>query len=241
MALTPTTLQTIINHIRQRTGMENNQFITDAELTSEINKSLCQLDMILVSKFNDYKLTAVILSVTPGTANIALPADFIKLRGVDIWYNAGNQDGYRTMFEYSFPHRNKKTYPISGPIGFGPYQMEYRLEGSNVVLLPASVATQNNWQYRVWYTPDYIPLVNTTDTLQSYMDSQAWYEYAVVDCCIKVLAKQNLNPETFMVQKAEIKEMILKLSAPNRNAGQPASVADTRSFDTFSGGYGYGW
>jgi hypothetical protein len=234
-----TNLQTIISQIRQRTNMEVSQFVTDAELTSEINKSLCQLDMFLISKFNDYKLISIIVSVFPGTSNIPLPPDFLKLRGMDVWYNVGNVDGYRTMSEYSFQHRNKKTYPISGPIGFGPYQMEYRLEGSNIVLLPASVAPQ--FQYRMWYTPDYTPLVNLTDSLQPYMDSQSWYEYAVVDCAIKVLEKQDLNPQTFMMQKEELKELILKLSAPNRNAGSPASIADSRTFDSFSGGYGYGW
>jgi hypothetical protein len=74
--------------------------------------------------------------------------------------------------------------------------------------------------------------------LQSYMDSQAWYEYAVVDCAIKVLAKQDLDPATFLQQKAELHELIMKLSAPNRDEGEPSAMVDTRGRP---GGMGYGW
>lgn len=228
MALTPTTLQTILTGVRQRTNMENNQFVTDPELTTEINKSLSQLDMMLVSKFSDYKLTSVILSVT-NTNQLALPADFLKLRGVDAQFNAQDPDGYCTLRQFSFQKRNRKPYGYSGPIGFGPYAVEYRLQGQMILLEPAQTAAQ--WAYRVWYVPDFIPLVLTTDPLQSYMDSQAWYEYAVVDVAIKVLAKQDLDPSVFASQKAELTELILKLSAPNRDAGEPIAIVDTRCWD----------
>lgn len=239
MALTPTTLATIITGVRARTNMENNQFVTDAELTTEINKSLAQLDMILVSKFDDYKLTSTILSAAAATGYIALPSDFLKLRGVDVQINASDPDGYLEVRKYSFQHRIRKPYLMnSAPAGYSPGAISYRLQGANIAIEPIALATQ--WSYRIWYTPDYVPLVNTTDTLQSYMDSQAWYEYAVVDCGIKVLAKQDLDPSTFMAQKAELHDMILKLSAPNRDAGEPVAMVDTRG-DGRGAGYGWDW
>lgn len=239
MSANPTTLQTILTMVRNRTNMENSQFVTDAELTTYINNSLCQLDMILVSKYNDYKLANVTGQVPNSSAQITLPSDFLKLRGVDVQWIPGNADGFISLMQFSFQHRNKKLYPVGGNLGYGPYQLEYRLQGNTIQLLPVAVATQ--WTFRIWYTPDYVPLVNSTDTLQTYMDSQNWYEYAVVDTAIKVLQKQDLDPGSFMAQKAELKEMIIKLSAPAREKGAPASVVDSRFWDSYPGGYGYGW
>lgn len=232
-----TSLGTIITAVRQRSNMEQNQFVTDAEITTMVNQSLCQLDMILISKFNDYKLTSTILTASSTDGSITLPSDFLKLRGVDVQYSASDPDGYIEIREHSFQHRNRKPY-LAAPMvgGFGPNTVSYRLQGSKIIISPASLATQ--WSYRIWYTPDYIQLASSIDTLQAYMDSQCWYEYAVIDCCIKILAKQDLDASTFMQQKEESKGLIMQLSAPNRNAGEPKAVVDTR----FSGGtWGYGW
>lgn len=240
MAVTPTTLATIITGIRNRTNMENNQFVTDPELTTEINKSLSQLDMMLIAKFDDYKLSNTILTVNTSPAGtLTLPTDFLKLRGVDVQLNANDNDGYLPIRRFSFRQRNRKPYLLGTNTGFGPSMIEYRLQGAYVQLEPIQGASQ--WSYRVWYTPDYVPLVNTTDALQSYMDSQAWYEYAVVDCAIKVLAKQDLDPATFMSQKAELAQLIMKISAPHRDDAEPASVVDTRYYDANGGAWGAGW
>ena len=237
MSAGQTTLQTIITDCRRRIDMKVNQFWTDADFTSEINKSLSQLDMILKSKFSDYQLTAVLTSVVAGTNYIALPNDFLKLRGLDVVFAPNNVDGYLKVQPFNFKKRNMKPYPIVGPVIFTPYQMMYRLQGNQIYLLPASAAA--NYNYRLWYTPDYTPLVNTTDTLQSYMDSQDWYEYAVLDTCAKCQAAQDLPADIFMAQKEELKQMIISISAPNRDAGEPAFVSDERG--GWGNGSGWGW
>ena len=40
MATTPTKLSDIITAVRQRSNMENNQFVTDAEITEMLNKEV---------------------------------------------------------------------------------------------------------------------------------------------------------------------------------------------------------
>lgn len=223
-----TTLQDIIDDCRRRIDMKVNQFWTDADFTAEINKSLSQLDMILISKFNDYKLTSVITSVTGNT--ITLPDDFLKLRGVDVVTDINSSDGYITVEPFSFKRRNSR--PFASAIGV-LYEMQYRLQGNTIVILPASVASQ--YQYRIWYTPDFIPLENPTDTLEPYMDSQSWFEYAVLDTCAKCQAAQDLNAQTFLMQKEELKQMIISLSAPNRDAGEPAFIVNTER------DFSFGW
>lgn len=234
-----TKLSDIITAIRQRSNMENNQFVTDAEITTMVNQSLCQLDMILVSKFNDYKLTSDILSPSTTDGSIALSGlskTFLKLRGVDARINPNDPDGYIAIRGRSFQNRNPRPYFAQTGSGFGPYSLTYRLQDQVIIIEPVAQATQ--WSYKIWYTPDYVPLANPTDALQPYMDSQCWYEYGVIDCCIKILAKQDLDPSTFMGQKEEAKGLIMQLSAPNRDAGEPKSVVDTRFTDV---GWGYGW
>jgi len=240
MSANPTTLQAMLTLLRQRTNMENNQFVTDAELISYLNNSLCLLDGILISKYNDYKLTLAMASVVPGTNYLALPDDFLKLKMLEVNYTQGQVDGYLTLSQYGARQKNRKPYPTGGSLTYGPYQMEYRLEGNKISLIPFQSAAQ--WTYRISYAPDYVPLVNTTDTLQSYMDSQAWYEYAICDSAVKILAKQDLDPSIFMAQAAELKNHIIALSAPNRNAGEPAHVVDfDRGFGDHGGGWGWSW
>jgi hypothetical protein len=69
-------------------------------------------------------------------------------------------------------------------------------------------------------------MVNTTDTLQPYMDSQAWCEYAICKTSAKICQKQDLTDTAslFLTQAAELKEHIQKLSAPGRNSGEPKSI-----------------
>lgn len=239
MSLNPTTLQSLITQIRNRIDLPTSQYISDAEITTMLNASLAELDRILISKFNDYKITATIVSVTPNTNYIQLPLDFVKLRGLDVWFNPTSMDGYITSPEYSFKHRNKKIYPSGGVTSgiFFPYCIEHRLQGQQIVLLPPQIAA--NYQYRLWYSPDFIPLVNTTDTLQTYMDTQSWSEYGVLDVCIKILAKQGVDASTFQTQKEQQRESITKLSAPNREAGEPKSLVDSSSY--YEANYGYWW
>lgn len=238
MSITPTTLQTIITACRLRTDFRTSQFLTDTEFTTYINQSLSQLDGILVSKFNDYKLTAVLLSVD-ATGNITLPSDFLKLRGVDVFYNPNSPDGYRTVSEYQFQQRNDKIYPTAGSSALlvGPFSFEFRLQGNKIHINPLQSAA--NYQFRIWYTPDYIPLVLPTDTLQSYMDSQSWYDYAVVDVAIKVATMQDIDASPLMMQKQELKDMLIHLYTPNRNSGEPKAVVDTRPIGgSWGGNYG---
>ena len=237
MSLNPTTLQTLITLVRQRTNTENSQFVLDTELTSYLNNALCILDGILIEQYNDYKLKHVIIPVT-SINQLALPADFLKLRGVDAAFDLTLPDGYLRLDEYDFEKRNSFSFPTL-PTVTSPRGMLYRLQDQYIELVPSAIAA--TWQYQIWYTPDYIPLVNPSDTLQSYMDSQNWYQYAVFAASADVLAKQDLDSSFFLAKCAELKEHIQKLSAPNRNSGEPKAIVDTNRSYGGQFPYGYSW
>ena len=239
MALVPTTCQSLVSAVRFQTNTENNQIVTDGEIIGWLNEGLCQLDMVLISKFDDYKIAQVLIPWDATNGVVPLPADFLKLRGLDIQFNASDPDGYVKVNKFNFQKRNRRPYGFTGPVGYGPYGVEYRLVAQGILIEPVALA--NQWPYRVWYTPDYIPLVNPGDTLQPYMDSQEWSSIGIKHACVQVLAKQDLDPSTFISQKAELVELITRLSAPNRDAGEPASVCDTRSDYGYGGWGGFGF
>lgn len=235
-----TTLQDIITLTRQRSNMENNFFVTDAELTTYINNSLAELDDILVTRYDDYRL-ANFLSVLPSdNSNNVIPisSTLYKLRGVDRQYNTaasnGSQINWYTLRSFMFPERNRFNNPYT--VLGAPYmiQVTYRLVDQGILIEPAQ---QAGGTYQVWYTPKFITLALPTDILDLSMDTQAWVEYAVVDCCVKIFNKQNLDPSGFMAEKMALKERIVG-AAQNRDTSGPQRIANTRMNNIY--GYG-GW
>jgi hypothetical protein len=238
LAITPTSLQTIITAARLRIDMRNSQFLSDGEFTSLIYASLAQLDSILVSKFDDYKLISAPATVVSGGNTISLPSDFLKFRGLDMLYNSGTPDGYVSIRQHSFQKRNDN-YLSGFSRVYGPMNITYRLQGNSLLILPAQIA--GNYTYRLWYVPDFIPLVLPTDTLQSYMDSQLWYDYAVCDTAAKAATMQDLpNADQLYQQAEQLRDHLIRLSTPNRDSGEPKAVVDTR-YDDSIGGWGWTW
>ncbi len=99
-----TSLAQLITQVRQRGDMENNNFVSDSELTGWINNSLAELDDILVTRYEDYRLTnfLAVLPAGGGTNIISIPSDMNKLRGVDYQNNpnAVGQQQWYTLFSF---------------------------------------------------------------------------------------------------------------------------------------------
>lgn len=223
-----TSLADIITLVRQRSNMENNFFVTDQELTTYINNSLAELYGVLTTKYEEYNLSNF-LAVIPGDGYsnvISIPSNLMKLRGVD-YQNQGQGGGplFYTLYPFQFPERNRNNNTLGNITApWGKYQLSYRLAGVGILIEPQQTA---GGTYQVWYTPKYVNLVQTTDTLTIQMDTNAWVEYAVTDCAIKIFNKQNLDPTGFMAEKAQLKERIVG-EARNRDASAPKRMANSR-------------
>ncbi len=222
-----TTLADIILAVRRRSNMEENFFVTDVELAAYINSSLAELDDILVTDYEDYRVTTYQSILQSNDNNtIPIPSSLYKLRGVD--YQAqnspGNQNWY-TLYAFQLTERNRNNNNaltnLSVPYGVN---RSYRLSDAGIIILPQQ---QCQGTYQIWYVPKFIPLVELTDTLTIQMDTQAWVEYAVVDCCIKILNKQRLDPTGFMADKAAL-QLRIRNAAKNRDSAGPKRVANTR-------------
>lgn len=228
-----TQLSDLILLARQRSDMEANAFISDTELTTYLNNSLAELDDILVTNYEDYRLSSF-LSVLASNGTIPLPADFYKLRGVDFQVLNVGPSNWWSLRPFMFPERNRFNQTVAAIAWpFGRVQLTYRLADQGIVIMPADQAAGT---YQVWYTPLFNPLVLTTDLLPQSMSSQAWTEYAVVDACIKILGKQNLDPSGFLAEKAALRARVIGASK-NRNAAGAKRVADTRGANGGDSGF----
>jgi len=201
---------------RQRSDMENSNFVSDAELTTYINDSIAELHDLMIQAYDaDYFTQDYEFSTTSNVDTYSLPTDFYKLRGVDVRIN---NDNWQTVKPYNFNERNRNTDGVVWDL-LGLPAIRYRIVGANIKFTPKP--TQNA-DIRMWYTPVATQLVNDTDSLD---DLNAYAEYVVVDAAIKMRTKEESDTTEFVRQKAEMRDRILNM-AKNRDSGSSATISD---------------
>lgn len=223
-------MQNLIDLTRFRGNLENNQFCTDPEIQLYLNQSLAELDDILSTNYEDYHvLNYQAVIPTNNSSNIlAVPSNLLKLRGVDFQYQPAASPSspalWYTVPRFNFLERNQQN-PLSViSMPWGRLNISYNLIDQGIQIIPN---TNCAGTYQVWYTPKFQYLTAVTDILPLYMNAQGWSEYAVVDACIKIFNKQNIDPSGFMAEKEALKQRIISASR-NRDAGGVKFVADTR-------------
>lgn len=215
------TLLQLRTQARQRADMVKSKFVTDEELTSYVNASMYELYDLLVSTYEDWYIADPITFTLTGTADAySLPTDFYKLRGIDRSVDGTENGTWFTVTPFMFIDRNK--YNQINNIGGTIPTVKYRLMGDNLKFVPYNVAAG---LYRMWYIPSAPLLVDDTDTFNGV---DGWEEYIVVDCAIKMLAKQEDDVSVFMAQKNALKQRIEELAA-ERDAGSSATISDGRA------------
>lgn len=216
--------------------MENNQFVTDAELTSYINNSLAEIDDIMVDTYEDYRMEQYTSVLQGGNFAIPTPQEMLKLRGVDILGNGVVSNGALPWFpipKFQFidrGRRNNLTSALAYP--FGKVNLSYFWQGANGIIIYPQVQAAGT--YQIWWVPKFQTLNLPTDVLAVQMDQQAWMEYAVADCGIKIYGKQNLDTSTFERRKEALRIRIIG-SMSNRDVGGPDCIANVRN------SYNDGW
>jgi hypothetical protein len=219
------TLLDIKTRARERADMENSTFISDSELNSYVNASAQELYDLLVGTFADYYVTeGAETTVANGSSTLALPADFYKLRGVDI--KRSDASGlWQDLKPFSFQDRNRQ---VSTP-NYTYYcsNVKYHIAGSQVMLTPKD---QAEGIYKLWYIPKMTLLTLDTDQLEASMSP--WDEYVVVDAAIKMLGKEESSTSSLEEQKQALKKRIMTM-ALDRDAAHPEVILPQ--------GYNYGW
>jgi len=235
---------------QQRADRVNSQFVTLPEWNAYINQSMFELYDILITAYEDYYIAPPAYFTTasgsqqynlPNGINVFqdetganyVPENMYKLVGVDLGLNNAN-NGFVTVSKFNFIDRNKYVYPNTASTIYGVFNMQYRVMGDKLQLIPAPSANQ---PMRLWFIPTKQQLLKDTDILKGF---SGWTEYIIVDAAIKALQKEESDVSVLMAQKVALKQRIQE-AASNRDAGQPDRISDTRGMGGFMGsGYGNG-
>lgn len=210
------TLAQLRERAKQRADMEKSQFISDAEWNIYINSSIAELHDILIAAYGeDYYVESYSFTTTSGVDAYDLPADFYKVRGVDLKLSS-NQ--YYTLRKFNFNERNRFAQNGLWEMYGLPF-VRYRVVGSQLKFSPIP---DRNTEIVLWYHPVATELVNDADTFD---DINAYSEYVVVDAAIKALTKEESDASVLLMQKEGLRQRITTASE-NRDAGEPESVSD---------------
>lgn len=149
---------------RQRSDLENNPSVTDAEFNSYISNSYKRLYNMLVSAYgNDYFISSYYQFNFSGSqfydlpsggpsfvdANGAIASKFYKLIDVDLQYSA-SPNGWVTLKRFEEIKRNNYAWPNTAVSMTGYTNMKYRLSGNQLMFVPVPMAGQT---CRIRYIP----------------------------------------------------------------------------------------
>ena len=225
------TLLSLRTQARQRADQVNSTFIADAELTGYVNNSLAELYDLLVSRYEGYYiLPPVTFTIASGAYTYTLPSDFYKLKGLD--RNLSGDEWY-SIQAFNFQERNQLARPITRTI-LGSSDLAYRILGSKIYFVPTALAP---WTYRIWYIPQYTPLVADGDTADCV---NGWEEYIVLDAAIKMMIKEESDVSALFMLKQALIERI-EAMADNQDIGRPERISDVKMQSGGQDNRGFNW
>ena len=174
-----TTLLELRDRSKQRSNMENSEFVSNTEWNSYINYSISELRDILISKVgNDYFASSASINLLPNQDSYFLPLDFYKL----LWAEVLGNDGY--YYKMKRFEVTEKNYGRS-PLNYFITDLKYRLRNGSIVFNNQKQTTAST--VRVWYTPVIQDLVSDSDLLDGF---NGWDEFVILKSARKALVKE---------------------------------------------------
>jgi hypothetical protein len=212
-------LDTLRTNVRQLADMERSRFIQDPELTRVVNRALWALDDLLYSMWMDYRLT--VLPFTFSADTYELPADFYKLRSLDVYSDGEWRELSRAMWKERNTLRNAK--------GLRPEACRYQLtSGNQVRILPGF--SGRPVQAEAAYYPQRPALADDADTV---VYPHGWEHAAELAAAIYCLTKEQRDPGTLPALLAAERQRITE-AAPELDGNDPQRVVVT-DVDEFPG------
>ena len=228
MCMALVTLTTLIQNARRKADMIGSTFVSDAEVTDYINKSIGELYDILVGAYGeDYFVSSATFTSTGATSYVIASSpvsisNFYKLKGIDI--NDGGQ--WMSLRSFMFNERNRRQPTASGSV-YDNYR--YRIAGDSIHF------EQNNppptgTQFKVWYIPLPTALSSGSDTFNG---QNSWDEYVALDVGIKCLIKEESDTRALENQLRQM-DGELELMKEQRDASMAQQVVDMDVVDRYT-------
>jgi hypothetical protein len=190
-----------------------------------------------------YALPNGINTFQDATGATFTPPPLYKLTGVDLGLNNAPNNAFVTVKRFNFIDRNAFVFPNTASTIYGVFNLQYRVLGNNLELIPVPT---NNQPMRMWYIPRMPQLLADTDILDGI---NGWYQYVIIRAAKYAYDKQEYDSSMLNQEILYLKQRIEE-SAINRDAGQNDSISDVRNrtgFGNWNGGGGpngfggYGW
>lgn len=208
-------LDELRDEVRQRSDTENDPHITDAELTRWINQSAARWwGHIVRARGEQYVMTTATPSTVAGTATVAVPSDFFKLKGIQ--WDRGSSKRQRI-------HRIELQDFLRLDVDSRDWttgRLRVMVEGTNFRFHPTPNAVYN---LIVWYIPAAPQLSADDDTLDGV---NGWEEWVVLDAAIKVMAKQKRDSSLLEDERKLVMKDIQSVS-DDVDDGEPGYVVDS--------------
>lgn len=202
------TVADLILGARQRADMVNTQFVTDAEILKLVDSSYRKMYNDITNCFENYYVSEVNITLVPGQRDYDLPADFLKLLGIDIVSGGKNF----TMQPWSLNERNRLlTGWVSRPI-------RYIMKGSKISFVPVASSADIITMFYV-PSPAEITIGDSVEVFNGYD------EFVMVDVAIMLKQKEESDCQILLIQKAELRKMIME-NLEGRDAGFPQKMTD---------------
>lgn len=241
---------------QQKSDRVNSEFVTLTEWNNYINLAMYELYDLLVTIDEEYFVATPAQFQTQGNQNqvfqYPLPdgltiftngidgttqfvaAPFYKLKGVDLGLNTSN-NAFVTINKFNFGDRNRYIFPNTASSIYGVFNLQYRMLGNNIELIPTPSAGQN---IRIWYIPRLNTLLADNDITS--IGYSGWLQYVIVRAAKYALDKEESDTSKLDAELLFLKDRIESTSV-NRDVGQPDRVTDIRSSGSWgstNGGWG---
>jgi len=150
-------LQNMMDRARRAADMERSTvFISDAELIDLLNEGVPELYDLLVAAYGeDYFHKTELSTFTAAKVSYPLPADFFKLKGVDVESDTANSGDWLPIRRFEERQRTMG----EGYQSVASVWIEYRLRGATIEFKPPPADTR---RYRAQYVPTAPVLVKET-------------------------------------------------------------------------------
>lgn len=220
-------LATLRGRAQYASDMENDPNISNTIWGMFLNYGAQRLHDILVNKGGEeYAISSGTINITNGTNTYDLPADFYRMKGIDVSNGARTY----TLRRFQFREREKYNWATINWGGHGGVPV-YMLQGHQVRFQPMPSI---NTTATIWYVPTMQVLVHGTGSWTSAAlvndddcidDVNGYAEYIVLEAAIRAMIKQDRDPSGLIAQRDEVKAWI-ESSAAQRDSNDPMYIGE---------------
>lgn len=214
------TLTQLRGWVRSKGDWPDANFVTDTELTDEINAGIASLHrLIAAAKGYEYFRTTVPLATDPGIDVVNLPVDFYELLG--LWWDQGN--GIKVPIRRYMPNEGENQIQGEGWAGtLMSDNVRYSIALATLRFVPTPQAIHS---LKLEYIVAPVRLVGGGDSWDGYAGFE---EYPVWYTVATFLQKEESDPSVALARMSAIERDIM--STVTRDRAEPVRAQDLRGW-----------